>query len=64
MSPFRRGRIRIKTLRKFLHLYNVVRVRGRMLTAREVSLEIGCCLSHAYNYMRALERLLRSQLAT
>jgi len=54
----RTGRIRIKTLKKFLALYNLARDKGRSLTAQEIVEEINCCKSHAYNYLRALDKLL------
>jgi hypothetical protein len=57
------GRIRIKTLVKFLNLVNLSRDRNRLLTAKEVATEIHCCKSHAYNYVRALKKLLYTIIA-
>lgn len=52
-----RGKIRIKTLVKFLRLHVLAQERNRMLTVDEVIQEIHCCRSNAYNYHRALEQL-------
>jgi hypothetical protein len=49
------GKIRIKTLVKFLSLVNLTRDRNRLLTVEEIVEEIHCCKGHAYNYRRALE---------
>ena len=57
------GEIRIKTLKKFLALVNLARERRRGLTVVEISETIGCCRGHAYNYQRALDKLLSSMLA-
>jgi GR25 family glycosyltransferase involved in LPS biosynthesis len=57
------GEIRIKTLKKFLNLVDAARDRKRSLEAQEISEEIGCCKSHAYNYKRALDLLLESMIA-
>jgi hypothetical protein len=57
------GKIRIGTLVKFLQLYTLSRDRNRRLTYREVMQEIGCCRSHAYNYLNAPDVLLASMLA-
>lgn len=54
----RNGQIRIKTLNKFLKLHSLAIERNRMLTIDEIIQEIHCCRSHAYNYRRALEKLL------
>jgi hypothetical protein len=51
------GKIRIKTLNKFLNLFNLVRDRNRLLTVEEIMEEIHCCRGHAYNYYRALKNL-------
>lgn len=59
----RTGKIRVKTLVKFLDLYNLARDKGRPLTVNEVVDRIKCCRGHAYNYVRAVERLLSSTLA-
>lgn len=53
-----RGRIRIKSLVKFLRLSALARERNRMLTIDEITQEIHCCRSHAYNYRRALRQML------
>jgi len=53
-----RGKIRIKTLVKFLKLSTLAKERNRLLTIDEIIQEIHCCRSHAYNYRRALEKLL------
>jgi hypothetical protein len=52
-----RGRIRIKTLVKFLRLCSLAKERNRLLTIDEIIQELHCCRSHAYNYHRALEQL-------
>jgi len=52
------GKIRIKTLNKFLRLYSLAREKNEPLTVEEIMEAIGCCRSHAYNYRRALEQLL------
>ena len=57
------GKIRIKTLNKFLNLFNLARDKNRILTVEEVMEAIGCCKSHAYNYLRALDRFLSSMIA-
>lgn len=57
------GKIRIKTLVKFLNLVNLTRDRNRLLNAEEVATEIHCCKSHAYNYVRALKKLLYTIIA-
>ena len=54
------GKIRIKTLVKFLSLVNLSRDRNRLLTVEEIVEEIHCCKGHAYNYLRALDKLLSS----
>lgn len=59
----RPGRIRVKTLVKFLTLYSLVRDRRRNLTVNEVVASIHCCKGHAYNYLRALDKLLETQMA-
>jgi hypothetical protein len=51
------GRIRIKTLVKFLKLCDLTKERNRLLEICEVIQEIHCCESHAYNYQRALKKL-------
>jgi hypothetical protein len=58
------GRIRVRTLVKFLTLYGLARDRRRSLTADEVAQAINCSKGHAYNYVRALDRLLQTQLDT
>lgn len=57
------GKIRIKTLNKFLTLFNLARDKGRMLTIKEVMEINQCCKSNAYNYLRALKKLLSSTIA-
>jgi hypothetical protein len=57
------GKIGIKTLVKFLNLVNLTRDRNRLLNAEEVATEIHCCKSHAYNYVRALKKLLNTIIA-
>ena len=52
-----KGKIRIKTLVKFLKLYVLAQEKNRMLTVDEIIQEIKCCRSNAYNYHRALEQL-------
>ena len=52
------GKIRIKTLNKFLKLHSLAREKGESLTVEEIMETIGCCRSHAYNYRRALEQML------
>jgi len=59
----RNGKIRIKTLVKFLKLYNLTRDRNRILTVEEVMEAINCCKSNAYNYLKALDKLLSSLIA-
>jgi predicted DNA-binding transcriptional regulator AlpA len=44
-------------------LVNLTRDRNRLLTVEEVMEAIGCCKSHAYNYLRALDRFLSSMIA-
>lgn len=56
------GKIRVKTLNKFLALCNLVRDKQRPLTVEEVVEEIHCCRGHAYNYLRALDKLFLSIL--
>ena len=53
-----RGKVRIKTLVKFISLCALANERNRMLTIDEIIQEIHCCRSHAYNYYRALEEFL------
>jgi hypothetical protein len=53
----REGKIRVKSLLKFLALFNLARDRNRLLTVEEIVEEIQCCKGHAYNYLRALKRL-------
>jgi hypothetical protein len=57
------GKIRIKSLSKFLNLVNKARDKGRILTIQEIMEEIHCCRGHAYNYLRALKKLLSSMIA-
>jgi hypothetical protein len=52
-----RGKIRIKTLVKFLGLCDLTIERNRILGVDEVIQEIHCCRSNAYNYYRALKVL-------
>lgn len=59
----RTGKIRIKTLVKFLRIYALARDRKRPLTYREVMQELNCSSSNAYNYLNALHRLLASMIA-
>lgn len=59
----RNGKIRIKTLVKFLRLCTIARDRNRPLVVQEVMLELNCCKSNAYNYVRALDKLFSSMLA-
>ena len=59
----RDGKIRIKTLNKFLDLFNLARDKNRILTVEEIMEEIDCCRSHAYNYLKALDKLLSSLIA-
>jgi len=59
----RNGKIRIKTLVKFLKLYNLTRDRNRILTVEEVMEAINCCRGHSYNYLRALKKLFSSMIA-
>jgi hypothetical protein len=56
------GKIRVKSLNKFLALYNLRRDKGSALTVEEVMNEIHCCRGHAYNYLRALDKLFSSIL--
>jgi len=58
-----KGKIRVNTLKKFLELYNIRREKNEPLTAIEIAEAIGCCKSHAYNYRRALEKLVSALLA-
>jgi len=53
----REGKIRVKSLLKFLALFNLARDRNRLLTVEEIIEEIHCCRGHAYNYYRALKKL-------
>jgi len=53
----REGKIRVKSLLKFLALFNLARDRNRLLTVEEIVEEIHCCRGHAYNYYRALKKL-------
>ena len=53
----REGKIRVKTLQKFLMLCDIAEERNRMLYVDEVIQEIHCCRSHAYNYLKALKIL-------
>jgi hypothetical protein len=53
----RNGKIRIKTIVKFLRLCFLAIERNRLLTIDEVIQEIYCCRSNAYNYRKALEIL-------
>ena len=57
------GKIRVKTLLKFLAVFNSARDKNRILTVEEIMEEIHCCKNHAYNYLRALKRLLASLIA-
>lgn len=59
----RNGKIRIKTLNKLLRLYNLARDVNRPLTIREAVEELRCSRSNAYNYLRALDRILATILA-
>jgi hypothetical protein len=59
----REGKIRVKSLLKFLSLFNLARDKGEALTVEEVMEEIYCCKGHAYNYLRALKKLLSSTIA-
>ena len=51
------GRIRIKTVAKFLGLCALSLERNRLLTVNEIIQETHHCRSHAYNYYNALRRL-------
>jgi hypothetical protein len=57
-----RGKIRIKTLIKFLNLDILTRERNRPLTVDEIMEHIHCSRGHAYNYQRALGILLPATL--
>ena len=57
------GKIRVKTLLKFLTVFNSARDKNRILTVEEIMEEIHCCKSNAYNYLRALDKLLSSLIA-
>ena len=57
------GKIRVKTLLKFLAVFNSSRDKNRILTVEEIMEEIHCCKSNAYNYLRALKKLLSSIIA-
>jgi len=59
----RNGKIRIKTLTKLLRLYNIARGLNRPLTIREAVEELQGSRSNAYNYLRALDRILATILA-
>ena len=59
----RTGKIRIKTLNKFLALFNLARDKGRILTVQEVMEANQCCKGNAYNYLRALKKLFSSIIA-
>jgi len=59
----RDGKIRVKTLVKFLSLFNLARDKGEALTVQEIMEEIHCCKGHAYNYLRALKKLFSSLIA-
>jgi hypothetical protein len=56
------GEIRIRTLKKFLTIYGIARDRNRSLTVQEIAETIHCCKGHAYNYQRALDKLLSTML--
>jgi hypothetical protein len=57
-----RGKIRIKTLIKFLTLCGSTMERRRLLTLDEIVEEIHCSKGHAYNYQRALGILFPPRL--
>lgn len=63
MMYMREGKIRVKSLLKFLALFNLARDRNRLLTVEEIVEEIHCCKGHAYNYLRVLRKLLSSIIA-
>lgn len=51
------GKIRIKTLVKFLNLCYLILEQVRLPTIQEIVNENNCCKGHAYNYLRALKYL-------
>jgi len=56
-----RGRIRIKTLIKFLNLCYVTLRQHRLPTVYEIMEYNSCCKSNAYNYLRALRHLFSEE---
>ncbi len=52
------GKIRIKTLEKFVTLFNMSRDQGRLLSVEEIMATLGYCKGHSYNYQRALKKTL------
>jgi hypothetical protein len=58
-----KGKIKVKTLNKFLKLFNLRREKNRPLTVKEISEAIKCSSGHAYNYRNALEKLFSALLA-
>jgi predicted transcriptional regulator len=57
------GKIKLKTVNKFLELHASELDKGRPLTVKEVSEIINCSKGHAYNYLRALRKLASSMIA-
>jgi hypothetical protein len=55
------GKIRIKTLRKFLRLCNLTFQEYRLPTVWEIMERLSCCRSNAYNYLRALRYLFSEE---
>jgi MarR-like DNA-binding transcriptional regulator SgrR of sgrS sRNA len=53
-------RIRLKTVNKFLTLFNECRDKKRLLTVQEIAATISCSKGHSYNYLRALKKLFSS----
>jgi MarR-like DNA-binding transcriptional regulator SgrR of sgrS sRNA len=53
-------KIKLKTVNKFLTLFNECRDKKRLLTVQEIATTINCSKGHSYNYLRALEKLLSS----
>jgi hypothetical protein len=52
------GKIWIATLNKFLELCSLAIEEDRILSVIEIALNIECSKSNAYNYSRALKKLL------
>lgn len=55
------GKIRIKTLVKFLDLCNLTLQEYRLPTVYEIMQYNSCCKSNAYNYLRALRYLFTEE---